>query len=260
MFVEKGGILSPVVLKRECALVWPHMHWRCTFSLVRMQNGTAASGNCGGFSGPSHPTPGTRPEEMRSESQWDTRTAVWWKHYSQSLRVAGKLKGQQMSGQTKVVCTYTGISPSFQKEGNPAPCDNTDEPWEHCSLNHVWLFVTPRTTAHRAPLSMAFSRREYWSGLPFPAPGDLPGPEITPASPALAGKFFTTEPPGKLLRTLKVKVKSFSRVRLFATPWTVAYQASQSLGFSRQEDWSGLPFPSPGDLCNPGIEPRSPTL
>ena len=51
-----------------------------------------------------------------------------------------------------------------------------------------------------------------------------------------------------------------SRVRLFATPWTVAYLASLSMGFSRQEYWSGLPFPSPGDLPDPGIEPRSPTL
>ena len=58
----------------------------------------------------------------------------------------------------------------------------------------------------------------------------------------------------------KVKVKSVSRVRLFATPWTVAYQASPSMGFSRQEDWNGLPFPSPGDLPNSGIDPRSPTL
>ena len=56
------------------------------------------------------------------------------------------------------------------------------------------------------------------------------------------------------------KVKSLSRVRLFATPWTVAYQAPQSMGFSRQEYWSGVPFPSPGDLPNPGIEPRSPAL
>ena len=55
-------------------------------------------------------------------------------------------------------------------------------------------------------------------------------------------------------------VKSLSRVRLFATPWTVAYQAPPSTGFSRQEYWSGLPFPSPGDLPNPGIEPGSPTL
>ena len=56
------------------------------------------------------------------------------------------------------------------------------------------------------------------------------------------------------------KVKSLSRVRLFVTPWTVAYQAPPSMGFSRQEYWSGLPFPPPGDLPNPGIKPRSPTL
>ena len=58
----------------------------------------------------------------------------------------------------------------------------------------------------------------------------------------------------------EVKVKSLSRVQLFATLWTVACQASPSMGFSRQKYWSGLPFPSPVDLPNPEIEPRSPTL
>ena len=57
---------------------------------------------------------------------------------------------------------------------------------------------------------------------------------------------------------MKVKMKSLSHVRLFVTPWTVAYQALPSMGFSRQEYCSGLPFPSPVDLPNPGIEPRSP--
>ena len=52
----------------------------------------------------------------------------------------------------------------------------------------------------------------------------------------------------------------FSRVRLFATPWTVASQAPPFMGFSRQEYWSGLPFPSPGDLPDPGIKPRSPAF
>ena len=54
----------------------------------------------------------------------------------------------------------------------------------------------------------------------------------------------------------------FSRVQLFVTPWTVAHQAPLSLGFSRQEHWSGLPFPSPGDLPYPGegIEPETPAL
>ena len=54
------------------------------------------------------------------------------------------------------------------------------------------------------------------------------------------------------------EVKWLSCVRLFVTPWTVAYQASQSMGFSRQEYWSGVPFTSPGDLPDPGIEPPSP--
>ena len=55
-------------------------------------------------------------------------------------------------------------------------------------------------------------------------------------------------------------VKSLSHVQFFVAPWTVAYQAPPSMGFSRQEYWSGLPFPSPGDLPHPGIEPGSPTL
>ena len=59
---------------------------------------------------------------------------------------------------------------------------------------------------------------------------------------------------------MKVKVKSLSRVQLFVTPWTVAYQVPLSMGFSRQEYWRGLPFPSPGDLPDPGIELRSPAL
>ena len=63
----------------------------------------------------------------------------------------------------------------------------------------VQLFVTTWTVAHQVPLSMEFSRQEYWSGVPFPSPGDFPDPGIEPASlssPALAG-FFTTMPPGK---------------------------------------------------------------
>ena len=55
-------------------------------------------------------------------------------------------------------------------------------------------------------------------------------------------------------------MKSLSRVQLFVIPWTVVYQASLSMGFSRQGYWSGLPFPSPGDLPDPGIKPRSPAL
>ena len=62
------------------------------------------------------------------------------------------------------------------------------------------------------------------------------------------------------MNKVKVKVKSLSRVRLFAIPWTVAYKAPLPMEFSRQEYWSGLPLPSPGDLPEPGIEPGSPSL
>ena len=65
------------------------------------------------------------------------------------------------------------------------------------SLSHVWLSVTTWTVAHQALLSVGFSRQAYWSRYPFPSPGDLPDPGIEPASPALAGRYFTTEPSGK---------------------------------------------------------------
>ena len=147
-------------------------------------------------------------------------------------------------------------------------------------FHRVWLSVTPRTVAHQTSFSMGFSRKEYWSGLPFPPTGDLPNPGIAPASPkspvlaAAAAKSLQScptlcdpidgSPPGSPVpgilqaRTLewvaisfsnawkwKVKGKSLSRVRLLATPWTTAYQAPPSMGFSRQEYWSGVPLPSP---------------
>ena len=58
-------------------------------------------------------------------------------------------------------------------------------------------FATPWTVAYQASLSMGFSRQEYWSGLPFPSPGDLPNPGIKPGSPALGADALTSEPPGK---------------------------------------------------------------
>ena len=159
----------------------------------------------------------------------------------------------------------------------------------------IWLFATPWTVARWAPLTMGFFRQEYWSGLSFPFPGDLPYPGINPKPPVLAGKFFITELPGKprymyaaaaatkslqscptlcdpidgsppgspvpgilqarILEWVaisfsnawkwKVKVKSLSCVRLLATPWTAGYQVPPSMGFSRQEYWSGLHLPSP---------------
>ena len=68
-----------------------------------------------------------------------------------------------------------------------------------CVLSHVSLVATSWTVAHQALLSVGFSRQKYWNGLPFPYPGDLPGPGIQPTFSALAGGFFTIEPPGKPL-------------------------------------------------------------
>ena len=75
------------------------------------------------------------------------------------------------------------------------------------SFSHVQLFETPWTVAYMAPLSMEFSRQEYWSGLPFPSPGDLPYPRIKPRSPALQADALPSEPPGK--STLK---KGYSNI------------------------------------------------
>ena len=92
---------------------------------------------------------------------------------------------------------------------------------------------------------MGFSRQEYWSGLPFRSPEDLLNPGIKPWSPTWQVNSLPSEPSGKSESERKVKL--LSRVQLFATPWTVAYQAPRSMGFSKQEYWSGLPFPSPGN-------------
>ena len=68
-----------------------------------------------------------------------------------------------------------------------------------CSVAKLYsTFCDPMTISHQDPLSMGFSSQEFWSGLPFSSPRELPDPGIEPASPALAGRFFTTEPPGKL--------------------------------------------------------------
>ena len=64
-------------------------------------------------------------------------------------------------------------------------------------LSHVQLFATSRTVAHQAPPSMEFSRQEYWSGFPFPSPGDLPNPGIKPGSSTLWADALLSEPPEK---------------------------------------------------------------
>ena len=111
---------------------------------------------------------------------------------------------------------------------------------KHLLFGSIWNAGWPR---------MAGPERFTRAGLPLSV--DLP---LVPEPLEVAGKCFGFQ------MVLKVKVKLLSHVQLFATPWTIAHQAPHSMGFSRQECWSGLLFPSPGDLPDPGIEPGSPAL
>ena len=135
----------------------------------------------------------------------------------------------------------------------------------------VRLFATQWTVARQAPLFMGFFRQKYWSGLPCPpSPGSFQTRDPNPLRyPALAGGFFTTSATWETLHCIikymrkkkkERKKESLICVWLFATPRTVARQAALSGVFSRQEYWSGLPIPSPGDLPDPGIKPPSPAL
>ena len=97
-----------------------------------------------------------------------------------------------------------------------------------------------------------------WTLLPPPSP--IPSLWVVPVHQPQASSIVIHSVSNLPFKAFLVKVKSLSCVRLFAIPWTVVYQASLSMGFSRQEYWSGLPFHSPGDLPDPGIKPRSSAL
>ena len=92
------------------------------------------------------------------------------------------------------------------------------------SLSHVQLFGTPWTVACQAPLSMGFSRQEYWSVLPFPSPGDLPDPGIEPRSLALEADALTSEPPGKAFDCVDDKnCGKFFKRWVYQTTWPASW-------------------------------------
>ena len=125
------------------------------------------------------------------------------------------------------------------------------------SFSCVQLFVIPWTVAHLAPLSMEFSRQEYWSGLSFSIPVYLPDPWIKPMSlrsPALAGEFFTTEKSRKPYHGVECMLSFCSHL---CNPMDYSLPGFSVHRISRQEYWSRFPCPPPGDLPNPGTEPVS---
>ena len=99
-------------------------------------------------------------------------------------------------------------------------------------FSRVRFCVTPQTAAHQAPLSLGFSRKEHWSGLPFPSPTHA-------------------------CLLASVMLSRFSHVQLYVTLWIAAHQAPLSTGFSMQEYWSGLPSPSPDNHNNTRIKYKS---
>ena len=156
----------------------------------------------------------------------------------------------------EVFYDYSTQSPNLNKIGK-------NKAWQGCFkysvcacvfsyFSHVWLCATLWTVACQAPLSMGFSRQEYWSGLPCPPAGDLPNPEIkpmaSPASSAMQANSLPLSHPGS--------PSHFSQAWLFVTLWTWSTRASLSTGFSRQEHWNRVPYPPPRDLPHPGVEPR----
>ena len=131
-------------------------------------------------------------------------------------------------------------------------------PWLVVLIAFVLLFCDPKSASVlKDVLVITFQVFFFFTvSHPFLNPGNMVG-KVSRQLDVFRNRFYDLNP--YISSYLKwSEVKSLSRVSLFATLWTGAYQAPPSMGFSRQEYWSGLPFPSPGDLPNPGIEPVSP--
>ena len=124
-------------------------------------------------------------------------------------------------------------------------------------FSRVQLCATPWTAAYQAPPSMGFSRQEYWSGVSLPSPGTFIVSSKLQLSVCNYGEFVTIMSSDFIsscfisLIPLLLLLSRFSHVQLCATPWTAAHQSPPSMGFSRQEYWSGVPLPSPTNATRP---------
>ena len=151
-----------------------------------------------------------------------------------------------------VSCSISQCSPKRQ---NPSACVYVCGGGGFVSKSCLTL-GTPWTVAHRLLCPWDFPGRNTGVGYHFLLQKIFPAVGSNPYLLKWQVDSFTTHTHTHTC----VKVKSLSCVQFIATPWTVAYQAPPSMGFSRQEYWSGLAFPSPEDLPDLGIEPRSPAL
>ena len=119
----------------------------------------------------------------------------------------------------------TGSPSIWLRCSQGAKSDTGSVPKLACAFSCIRFFAPPWTVAHQAPLSMKFSQQEYWSGLTFPSPGDIPDPGIEPTSlmsPALAGRFFTTAPPRKPFEELiPVLHKLLQKIEEKTLPWSL---------------------------------------
>ena len=154
---------------------------------------------------------------------------------------------------------------------DPTPYPSQLRWW--CILSHLWLFVTPWTVARQIPLSMGFSRQEYGRGFAssilllqekrtllqgiFPTQGSSQHLLRLPHGPSTSWEVPRGPTPPWEFKASRFLVHAWllSYVQLFGIPWTVACQTPPSMGFSRQEYWSGLPFPSQGIFLTQGSNP-----
>ena len=137
-------------------------------------------------------------------------------------------------------------------------CDSVQLKWIEIGKKWIWKQKPRKEKLAQLNSNLAAKSLQSCPTLCDPTDGSLPGSPVPGILQARTLEWVAISFSKEWKE--KVQVKSLSCVRLFATQWIVAYQTPPSMGFSRQEYWSGLPFLPPGDLPSPGIKPRSPEL